>query len=269
MTFCKIIFHDLRCGLAQKKNFVTVIISLICLCPFVSATKNLELKGTWMDMILYLFRGCMPISHEGRSRLPLLWLFLVNGCLFLNLEYPLTDLTQNGIQAIYRYQNRKLWYLSKCLWNISSTFMYFFLLIVMVSILSCVLGLQFCTTPSRDWLMFLFDNPDVGIITGPAVIIAGLCIPYLSLAALNLLQMTLCLFIKPVLSFAFCVGIIILSIYFNYPWMLGNGAMTLRTLTDNCINTSIAFAIITICICIVSGTLRFCYMDILSGDELV
>ena len=268
MTFCKIIFHDLRCGLLQKKYLVTIIISLICLWPFVSATKNLKLEGTWMDMILYLFRGCMPISHGERSRMPLLWLFLVNGCLFLNLEYPLTDLTQNGVQVIYRYHNRKLWYLSKCLWNLSSTFMYFFLLIVVVSILSFVIGIQFRAVPSPDWKMFLFDNPDVEIIDSTAII-AGLCMPYLSLAALNLLQMTLCLFIKPVLSFVFCVGIIILGVYFNYPWILGNGAMALRTVTSNHRNVTIILAIITAGVCIVGGTLRFCHMDILPGDESV
>ena len=98
----------------------------------------------------------------------------------------------------------------------------------------------------------------------------GVFIPLLAVMSLSMLEMSLCLFMKPVFSFLICLSLLGISAYINSPWMIGNGAMGIRLLifVENGINIWIPVLVSGILFAgsIIVGLIRFKKMDIL-GDK--
>lgn len=108
-------------------------------------------------------------------------------------------------------------------------------------------------------------------ITSTQVLIYCMILPMLSTSALNLLQMTLCLYVKPILSFITIMCILVISLFWHSPLALGNGAMLLRSalfFSGGIKPVSIAIAALSsIVICVFGGTLKFKKANILSMEE--
>ena len=122
MSWLKLLRHDLRCGLLRWRY---LLVPALVLLPCIVCRSEVVLTGapgTWMDYMLYCFKGSLPLnaSSELTLALPTFWLLAMAGCLLLNLDYLLSDLTQAGQQIIFRSGKRRGWYLSKCVWNLCS-----------------------------------------------------------------------------------------------------------------------------------------------------
>ena len=102
-------------------------------------------------------------------------------------------------------------------------------------------------------------------------LILGLLLPYLTVAALGILEMTLCLIVKPVLSFLICMALLVLAVYVDSPFVLGNGAMTVRSsiiAADGQNPLLVALvAVGTILVCIIAGVVAFKNSDVLGSRE--
>ena len=89
--------------------------------------------------------------------------------------------------------------------------------------------------------------------------------------ALRMLQITLCLYVKPFISLVICNSQLVLSLYLNSAYVLGNGAMTSRSgfASENGISptASIVLAIVVMIASVAAGCLRFWRTDILSLEE--
>lgn len=134
MSWRKLFAHDLRCGLLRWRY--ALVLPLFAL-PCVMGRGELGNYGggaNWMDMMLYCFRGTSTIE------LPALWLLVIAGCLLLNLDYMLNDLTLSGQQIIVRCGSRRGWYISKCLWNLCACVFYFALACLTVLVFTWAAG---------------------------------------------------------------------------------------------------------------------------------
>ena len=102
-------------------------------------------------------------------------------------------------------------------------------------------------------------------------IVASIFTPLMTIATLNILEMTLCLFVKPIISFLTCMTLLVFAVYCNSPYAIGNGAMTIRSglITPNGHNTVtvICFLSVVILFCVVVGMMRFKHTDILGMEE--
>ena len=56
----------------------------------------------------------------------------------------------------------------------------------------------------------------------------GLLFPFLTVLSLSLLEMTLCLFVRPVYSFLAVISLMAVSVQIASPLVIGNGAMGIR-----------------------------------------
>ncbi len=268
MTFSMVLCHDLNCGLLRRRYLLVLLIGAVPMVDFFWTAKVWGVTGGWMDMILYLFKGIGPVSllSGEKLQLPVLWLFVMGGCLFLNLDYLLGDLTLNGQQIIVRCRNRKIWYLSKCLWSMAAAALYDLLLMLLTFLMALLSSAPFSIYLNPDAMEALLEI----FVPECIPLFSGIVLPLLTLAALNLLEMTLCLFVKPILSFLICVGVLVFSIYGNQPYILGCGAMAVRTLAaqdKQSILLGIGGPILVMVVCTVLGTIRFSKMDILPGEE--
>lgn len=277
MKLHKLLIHDFRCGLMRIRYLaIPAIITVPCI-EYINWTSGASSAGSWMDVMFYIFKGQEPIEITSAiARLfefpmPMVWLFVMGACLFLNLDYFLYDLSLTGQQIIVRCGNRRMWFLSKCIWNILSTMLYFILTGVTALLFTLLLKGNISLDTTLEIQQIIMGNFELaGISVGQAVIL-GIVSPFLTLAAFNILQMTLCIFVKPIISFLFSAGLLVLSVYVSNGIILGNGSMTIRTLAEKNSGVtpeiSIAVAVAVILICIVAGTLVFKRTDIFPSED--
>lgn len=275
MTFCRILMHDLRCGIFRLRFLAVPFALLIPLAEFHWLESVYDVSGTSMDMLLYIFKGTNPVSAlpgtGERVELPLSWLLIMGLPLLLNIDYILNDLALSGQQIIIRCGKRLQWYLSKCVWSVLCTCFYFFLLVLGVSGFACLTGRRLSLSVSLDTVAALFEIQGLDAFSLQKTILIGVVMPCVTMMALNLLEMTLCLFMKPVLSFLSCVGVLVLAVYCDNGFVLGNGAMTVRNLAGSAqwasVRTVLVSASLILAGCVIFGTIRFAHMDILSKED--
>lgn len=273
MNLFRLYKHDFKNGLLRWRYLAAVGLWLVPTLIMFDMLQFYNDSGTLGDYLLYIFCGMEPVEGIGtleQIQLPIPWLVVVGGSLFISLDYLQNDLTTAGQQILVRCHSRKMWYLSKCLWNISNCFVYFGIGVIAPVILSLMSG-GLELVPSSELTASLFWSATPIEIPGLRVFTIAIVLPFLTMAALNMLQMTLCLFLKPIFSFLSCVCLLIVSLFWCSPFSLGNGAMALRSsvMASNGINPAVCavFCITVLLICVIVGTIKFQSYDILGVEE--
>lgn len=265
MSWLKLFRHDLRCGLIRWRYLVVPLLFVMpCFQSWISIS-NAHCIGSWMDYMLGCFKGIPPLISMEDFEFPVQWFLVMGGCLFLSLDYPLNDLTEAGQQVIIRSVSKKSWFLSKCAWNLLSCVAYV--------LLGSLTALVFALTTGGS--ASLVNAPEVcenalqfygaKALNAGQTLITAVGLPLLTLMALNMVQMVLCLLMKPVFSFLVCVCLLIMSLFFNSPYALGNGAIVARSgiLLEGAQEpaTTVLVCLAVISICIIAGIIRFDRMD--------
>lgn len=277
MKLHKLLIHDLRCGLLRARYLgIPAVIVFPCI-EYINWTKSASASGSWMDIMFYIFKGQEPIEISAALEqlfefpMPMVWLFVMEACLLLNLDYYLYDLSLTGQQIIVRCGKRTMWFLSKCVWNLLSTVLYF--CVTELTAFFCTLFLKgnISINTTLEIQQIIMGDFELARISAGQAVLIGIVSPFLTLAALNILQMTLCIFVKPIISFLCCTGMLVFSVYVSNSFILGNGAMAIRLLEENGSGVApaitIALAIIGIFACMVVGTMVFKKTDIFLADE--
>ena len=266
--------HDFTNGVLRGRYFAAAGLFLFPALQMVNILAFREETGTWMDFLFYTFKGMEPIvklSSLEQVQLPLSWMLIIGGCLFLNLDYLLHDLTSAGQQMLVRCNSRRAWYLSKCFWNTTSCLVYFLIGTGTTLVTALLAGAEIVLTdtPTITFDLLMLQNP-VTLTSVQAVCIA-LLLPLLTLVTINQIQMTLSLYVKPILSFLICISLLVIAVYVSTPFAVGNGAMVIRSgyLSESGIDPGIAcmVCVVTYLACVVLGTIRFKHTDILGIEE--
>ena len=276
MSWFKLVLYDLRCGLIRLRY---LLIPWIVLIPCVQLYRELrsgDLTASCMDYLLHIFKGMEPIQKgdpTDQIQLPMIWLSIIGGSLLINLDYMLHDLTNAGQQIVLRSGTRSGWFLAKSFWNLASTGLYFVLIILTVIVFTIISDgrLSFDNTPEVFLKTFSWINSQPVTLTLVEGVLTSILAPYFTVAALNVLNMTLCLIVKPIIAFFVSMALLVFAVYCNSVCVLGNGAMTIRSniVAESGHNPlmTICFALIVIVISIVLGIRFFKHTDILSAEE--
>lgn len=258
------ISHDLRHGLLRPAYLLAPLVTLVPGYLYRSLCRYTSARGSWLDFLFFLFRGQ---RYGELTPLPMEWLLAAGFCLILNLRFFLQDLTWNGQQRMVRSGSRRRWFLSKCLWNLASCFLYFCILGVCGVLMA---GGNAALRTNPDLLGLLLNTAPRPVLTKLQSVIGGLILPYLTVAALSLLEMTLSMAVKPILALLLCLGLMVLSVLHNSGWILGTGAMTLRNrwVVPNGVSAAVmtAVALGTVLLCVIFGAVFFRRMDILPSE---
>ena len=229
---CKLILHDLRCGLLRKKYLLIPIFFFIPMMAARAYCRSGFHGGFTADFLLCSFRGMLPVLGGdllGTTVSTTEWMSVVGGCLFLNLDYCLYDLKTSGHQLMIRSGKRVGWYFSKCLWNVCSCLLYFLIMVLMGLLFSAMCGASWNSLHAGEVtsLMYFGVSPIETLKTWEQLTI-GLLFPFLTVLSLSLLEMTLCLFVRPVYSFLAVISLMAVSVQIASPLVIGNGAMGIR-----------------------------------------
>ncbi len=276
MNLHRLVSHDLRCGLLRLRYLFTPLITLLPCFVCYHTLHGAGLTPAPVELLMYCFKGQKPVTAYSdvlELQLPIFWLLLVGGCLFMNLDYLLKDLTNAGLQVITRSRNKKAWYLSKCIWNICTCALFFALTAMTVCLFSLCAGgkLTLQCRSSALWLIFedVCREPiELSVAEG---LTTALLLPFLTVTALSMIQMTLCLFTKPTTSFIGCMALLVVALFVPSAALLGNGAMTVRSkeILDSGLSSGaglgVALAVIALCVAI--GCIRFKGVDMIGLEE--
>lgn len=265
--FFKLLRYDLRNGLLRWRYLSAVLIFVMpCFSCWFRILPH-HGSGTWADWMLYCFKGVFPPGDQLEGfEFPILWFVTIVGGLFISLDYPLNDLTDVGQQIIIRTVSRKKWFFSKCIWNLLSYGLYFLIgsLTVLIAVLTAGGGMELTATPD-----FMNEVVGVHLECSPPVwetVFVAMVLPYLTVTAYGMLQMVLCLVIKPIYSFLTCICLLTCSLFASSPFILGNGAMAARSsLVEGGHDPAITalVCLLVIMLSAVIGTIRFRRMDLL------
>lgn len=236
MISSKLLYHDFRCGLCRWRYLFVPLLIILPLLDFYIINASKHLEGTWMDIFCYLFKGIQTIPFHStfleKIDFPTNWIFIFGCSMMVNLDYIMQDLTRSGQQVIIRCRNRSKWFLSKCIWCIASSFCFFALVLLVVTVFALFTDAELTISISPDIWRLLLGVGEVDRLTNSQVIVSGIILPLFTLVSINLLEMVLCLLVKPIFSFLFCLSLLILNIWFDSKLMLGCTGMVIRNIIE-------------------------------------
>jgi len=280
VKFSKLLKYDLKNGFKLNLiNLLIIIIFVSAFCIDFYLRKNSAYRlddsippGTFIDYLFYIFAGIKEYipSMTDEFLIPVKWLLLLLFILYSTLYYPYRDLSSLGLNVLLRTKGRTAWWISKCIWNICYVLVTYVLIFLTV-IVFCLLmkePISLDITP-----MFVNEILDA---TSPydtfsiqlAYII--LLLPLLMSIGLNLLQMTLVLFIKPLYSFGVIAVILLSSAYLFSPYLPGNYAMPIRS--NHVVENGMSFSgglivfLIIFSVSFIVGSIYFRRYDILDEE---
>lgn len=226
--FWSLLAYDMSYGLYYNRTkwlFALLIQIYFCvLAGSLQTTLDTEV-GFW-GCLTNLFRGLPEyhISETGKFELPIPWLVFHAFLLFLVGFYPAHDLSYSGGQAFIRAGNRKYWLCSKVIWTLATVLSYYLMLAVVLLVCSMLTGgVETSSVCVQRLLGGDFANTSL-----MDILIYWWWMPMLTSAALCVIEVILSLFIEPVLSFLAMFSILVASVFWMTPWLIGNFSMLLR-----------------------------------------
>lgn len=283
MKYIKLLWFDIRHGLLRKPLLfaIPVIVAFIACFDLTGRVAGLNSFGYFgtktqagfTDFILYIYGGMdQYIPDSGDPFLfPVRWVVVFLSAAFITLNYPYKDMQTYGQQILIRTKGRLAWWLSKCGWNILSILVYHGLIFLTAAMFCAVTKADFAGGINKDLIYAVFQVERIHMTSDTTRwTFAMLLLPIFVSLGMNLLQMTLSLFIKPTFSFLTTAFLMISSAYFTSPYLVGNYAMPMRydlVITDGVsaksgmiISSAIAL------LAVVAGSIWFRRYDILNID---
>jgi len=275
MKFIKLLTFDLRNGFLKNKLLLLMAIIFPALCCFdisyqVRLAKD---SASFADYFTYLYGGMKEYipSPTDPFMFPVIWTVLFLVLPFATLNYPLNDIQSFGQQTLLRTKGRLIWWLSKCCWNVLSCVFYHLIVIGIIVLFCLITQTELRMNIHGDILWSIFQIKEANRLSGQIELNIGLILaPILISISLNLFQMALSLFIKPVFSFLSILIIVLSSSYLLSPFMIGNYAMVVRSnvIINNGVNFTIGMIIglFLSFISLMVGTVKFIYYDIINKE---
>lgn len=228
MNWYKLFCHDLRCGLLRKRYLIVPFLFLLICAEGTLCFLQAEVCASVGDYLLYCFRGAEVPKRNGE--LPVLWLLVMGGSLYINLGYFTEDLADAGLQYLIRSRSKKTWYLAKCGWLLASCFVYFALGTVTILVYAVCRG-SLALQPTAAGIAACFSTAELQrqSFSAGEVMLFSFLLPWAVSAAISALQMALCMSAPLVLGFFLSIWFLLASVFIQKPLFVGNGAMLYRS----------------------------------------
>lgn len=274
----RFVVMDIKQGtLVNIKLFALELLMIIAtICRFTEqyymgiARGRIEGIFSLGDLLVYFFKGVrLPVGGIDSFDFPELYMVMLMLLFFFIGDYAQRDILGYGKSVLIRSKNKKIWWLSKCAWCINSVLIYFVILIA-VTLIACVLckaNISIIPTNSTQVIsgINMMDNTESinDYVLWKIIIIQ----PFIAGVGLCCFQMAVGFITSAIAGFVINIIIIVLSVFYMNPLLLGNSYMIVRNscLYSGGINTELSL-VIGVCIAIISLITGYCYflrMDII------
>lgn len=272
----RVIKNDVLSGIFFNKfKYILVILFFACIvCSFIKTTLDFSFQATSLtqmpsvtDIWFNIFKG-MAIyipSKEMPFQIPFIWLMTQTLLALLIVNYPTQDLFSYGTQILIHMKKRRVWWISKCIWNICTVLSFYLSAFICVLLILAIYGnISFSFNLELNNQINYLDI-SITDITSSYFAIYGL--PIITSVALSLIQMTLSFILSPIYSFIITIAYSVISAYYCAPFLIGNFSMIMRNSALGLGSVEILSAVIICCIVstvsIVTGMIHFNRLDII------
>ncbi len=281
MKFGKLFRYDLRSGFSGSlfRLLMPALAALVSCAEFRLRLymEYPKIRGTFLDYLIYLSGGMkkyipiMALTEPESFIFPARWMVLHLLILYGALYYPVRDLANMGTSALPRSGSRGAWWLSKCLWNLCYVVTAYAMAVGVVLLFCLAAGAEMNLSMTSELVNTVLDanSPDIGFPVELGY--AALFFPLLFAVTAGQIQMTLSLFVKPVVSFGIMTGFLLCGAYLDVPVFWSSWSMAVRSIwviydgwypgTAGAVMTGCAAAAMTI------GFIRFRRYSIMGGEE--
>lgn len=287
MKFFRLFLHDIYYGiLPYPKKWLAILVLYSFL--FLSFTFDLfhlfyfdigsiwninSLLPTFGDVIMGTVGGTLPYiaGMDNNFSFPTVWLMCYLLVCYFTLNYLTEDLSQGGIQVIVRAKSRMYWWLSKCLWNVITVTLIYAISFGTLYLLSIATG-KLNTLELNPEIFAKITMQPLPAAANNTQLFYALCImPWAVGVAINLMQMTLTLFIKPIFAFFATAGYLVIGVYYAHPTMLANYAIPIRSEMVGIYNFQTSVGLLSclgLClICVIVGIIIIGRKDIVNSAQ--
>ena len=281
--FIKILKFDIKNGIIKRIWLYAILFLFFWLVDFVlfmqrmnmgvDTPKLIEQKLTIGDMLLYALGGAkhFVIEETVAFPFPVQWMLVILIIAFTSLRYPVDNLSGYGRHIIILSGSRRAWWISKCVWLMINVCIYYFIMLLSAASFALFVGAE-CNLNINEFLLRLLMLNFRELVPMPWNIVVPLLLHIFTVYVLCMLQMLLSFFIRPLMSFFITSAILVFSLFFSSPFLIGNLAMPLRTeniTTDEPISIGLGFVLcLSLCIVIfVIGLIKVNRMDILTKED--
>ena len=283
MKYIKLLRFDLQNGMIRKYILIIIplFLSMIACVDLHNRVSIINSQGhfprqfstSFADYLAYIYGGMA--EYDAGAHIPFVfpvrWIIVLFSILFITLNYPYNDMQSVGQQILIRTKGRSLWWLSKCGWNICCTVIFHFVIYLSTIIFCLLTQSKILGGVDVELMNVMFTTnratqvSEIGILP-----FSLLLLPIAISIGINLFQMTLSLFIKPIFSFLFISLFMLSSAYYMSPFWIGNYAMPIRYnlmhTNGMLISNGIIVSILLITASIIIGLISFRYYDIINRD---
>lgn len=280
MRFTKLLNYDLKNGflIGRIKLLIIVVLVLAYCFDFYLRKSNAYIfdevmpQGTLIDYIFYIFAGekeYIPSPTEPFI-FPVKWLLFHLFIFYSTLYYPSRDLSSLGLNILIRTKGRIAWWISKSIWNVCYVLAMYLIVFLTVFVFCFIMGEPLSFSITSMFVNDIFNASSPYDTYSSMLVFSILLLPIIISIGLNLLQMTLALFIKPLYSFGVMAVILLASTYYLNPYFPGNYAMPIRSeyVVENGVTTGggIIMSFILVAVSFIVGSLYFKRYDILDEE---
>lgn len=283
MMFFKLLRYDCKVGILYSyKKPLTSLVLFTCICldcfmkfhSYETLDTPFTVTNTLGNTLLYIFAGIQEYDPQTDTQFifPAVWMLLYLTLAYFTLYYPYNDLEESGQNILLRSGGRRLWWTSKCCWNICTSVL-FFLIGWTVIVAACLIqGIPLSMELSQNINILLGMRITSPLLYPTELTFEILALPMLVMISVNLMQMALSLFIRPIYSYIVTGALLLASTYYQSPFLIGNYAMPIRSsrMVEDGVNP-IYGVLLSIAITVISyfvGLLYFKRYDILrKGNE--
>lgn len=199
--------------------------------------QNMRNAGVSLtDSLLHLTGGMLPIhnfSNIADQRIedyPIKWLVIQFLILYFTCEYARSDLSGGGVQILSRIHNRTLWWIAKCIWNFITVLSCFAVLFLTWFILAACFHIPFTSSIDNNLFSGMFYAlPKISQVSGKQAFLIFFLLPVLTCSSISLIEMTLTLYVRPVIAYILCCIYYLAGMFLVHPLFLTNYSMSIRS----------------------------------------
>lgn len=276
MRRMKFLLHDLKNDIRSKYQYLIFGV-LLALTTHISTYnrlvsakmgENLKGNGSFADYWICMMQGKEEyhFSIGSTYEFPTNWFLLFIFVMIPICIYTWEDLGGYGQQLIVRAKSRTKWLYSKYIWAGMVVLLYFLLLLGM-TLLFC-LNENVVLSMHPTWYIMELHGSSTAVDLPVGRILALYFVqPFLLMVLFCYMEITLLLYIPPVISF-FCSGVVlIISLYVKSYLLVGNWGIPIRMkeVTEKGLSGSLCICLMVLVIAVMTviGTIRMNKKDIL------
>lgn len=236
----KLSLLDIFQGTWLKIRYLVLILSVLLLCSnFLStAEAYMDITGnhdlSLADCLAFIIQGTTPGNRNNAMEsfvMPTTWLLFMLLQLLLPLDHPPRSKELWGCQYMVR-TSRRLWWVSKSAYTLAVNLLGFGLYLITAAIFCAASHIPLSMSGSEGFYRLLFGAADLSgfsMVTAAQNAILLIALPLAALWAMSMIQLFLSIWLNPFVAYFTSVCILVLSAWFDVPWLLGNHAMAIRS----------------------------------------